>query len=52
MMSETVTDILALDRVGLWGLLDIAIVSVLIYELLKVVRRTHPETGALGTETE
>ena len=40
-MTETLTDALALDRVGLWGLLDIAIVSVLIYELLKVVRRTH-----------
>ena len=40
-MTETLTDALALGRVGLWGLLDIAIVSVLIYELLKVVRRTH-----------
>ena len=47
-MSETVTDILALDRVGLWGLLDIAIVSVLIYELLKGVRRTHTVQILIG----
>ncbi len=47
-MSETVTDMLALDRVGLWGLLDIAIVSVLIYELLKVVRRTHAVQILIG----
>ena len=47
-MNEAVTDLLALDRVGLWGLLDIAIVSVLIHELLKVVRRTHAVQILIG----
>lgn len=47
-MNEVVTDLLALDRVGLWGLLDIAIVSVLIYELLKVVRGTHAVQILIG----
>ncbi len=40
-MMDTFVEALRLDSVGLWGLLDIAIVSLLIYELLKLVRRTR-----------
>jgi DNA integrity scanning protein DisA with diadenylate cyclase activity len=47
-MIETFTEALRLDSVGLWGLLDIAIVSPLIYELLKLVRRTRASQIFIG----
>ena len=47
-MIDSVTSVLRLDRVGLWDLLDIAIVSLLVYELLKLVRRTHAVQILLG----
>ena len=47
-MIESVTSVLRLNRVGWWDLADIAIVSLLIYELLKLVRRTHAVQILLG----
>ena len=40
-MIDSLTGVVRLNRVTGWDLLDIAIVSLLIYELLKLVRRTH-----------
>ena len=40
-MMESLTGVLQLSRVGWWDLLDIGIVGWLIYELLKLVRRTY-----------
>ena len=47
-MIESLTGALRLNRVGWWDLLDIAIVSLLIYELLKLVRRTHAVQILIG----
>ena len=47
-MNDRVTSVLRLNRVGLWDLLDIAIVALLIYELLKLVRGTHAIQIFLG----
>ena len=47
-MIDALTEALRLDSVGLWGLLDIAIVSLLIYELLKLVRRTRASQIFIG----
>jgi uncharacterized protein (TIGR00159 family) len=47
-MIESLTSVLRLNRVGWWDLLDIAIVSLLIYEVLKLVRRTHAVQILLG----
>ena len=43
-MIENLTGV----RVGWWDLLDIAIVALLVYELLKLVRRTHAAQILLG----
>ena len=40
-MIERLTGVLGPNQIGWWDLLDIAIVSLLIYEFLKLVRRTH-----------
>ncbi len=40
-MMESLTGVLQLSRVGWWDLLDIGIVAWLIYEFLKLVRRTY-----------
>jgi len=40
-LLDNITAALGLSRIGWWALLDIAIVSLLIYEVLKLVRRTH-----------
>ena len=40
-MTETRSGLVRCDQVGWWGVIDIVIVSLLIYELLKLVRRTH-----------
>ena len=40
-MMETLTGVLRLSKVGWWDLVDIGIVAWLIYELLKLVRRTN-----------
>ena len=47
-MIESLTSVVRLNRVGWWDLLDIAIVSLLIYELLKLVRRTHAVQILIG----
>ena len=47
-MIEGLTDALRLNPVGWWDLLDIAIVSLLIYELLRLVRRTHAVQILIG----
>ena len=47
-MIESLTGALRLNRVGWWDLLDITIVSLLIYELLKLVRRTHAVQILIG----
>jgi len=40
-MTEGLIDVLRLNRIGWWDLIDIAVVSLLVYELLKLVRRTY-----------
>ena len=47
-MIENLTSALRLTRVGWWDLLDIAIVSLLIYEFLKLVRRTRAVQILIG----
>ncbi len=47
-MIESLTGVLRLNGVSGWDLLDIAIVAVLVYELLKLVRRTHAVQILLG----
>ena len=47
-MIESLTGVFQLNREGLWALLDITIVSLLIYELLKLVRRTHAVQILIG----
>ena len=47
-MIERLTSLLQLGRIGWWDLLDIAIVSLLIYELLKLLRRTHAVQILIG----
>ncbi len=47
-MIEGLGGVLRLSRIGWWDLLDIAIVSLLIYELLKLVRRTHAVQILIG----
>ncbi len=40
-MIEWLTGVLGPNQIGWWDLLDVAIVSLLIYEFLKLVRRTY-----------
>ena len=47
-MIEGLASLLQQSRIGWWDLLDIAIVSVLIYELLKLLRRTHAVQILIG----
>ena len=47
-MIERLSEFVRFGQIGWWGLLDIAIVSVLIYELLKLVRRTHAVQILIG----
>lgn len=47
-MIEGLASLLRESRVGWWDLLDIAIVSLLIYELLKLLRRTHAVQILIG----
>ena len=47
-MIESLTGLLQPSGIGWWDLLDIAIVSVLIYELLKLLRRTHAVQILIG----
>ncbi len=47
-MIERLTGLLPPSRIGWWDLLDIAIVSLLIYELLKLLRRTHAVQILIG----
>ena len=47
-MIEGLAGLLQQSRLGWWDLLDIAIVSVLIYELLKLLRRTHAVQILIG----
>jgi len=45
---EGLASLLQQSRIGWWDLLDIAIVSVLIYELLKLLHRTHAVQILIG----
>jgi diadenylate cyclase len=45
---ERLTSLLQPSWIGWWDLLDIAIVSLLIYELLKLLRRTHAVQILIG----
>lgn len=47
-MIEGLASLLRESRIGWWDLLDIAIVSLLIYELLKLLRRTHAVQILMG----
>lgn len=47
-MIEGLASLLRESRVGWWDLLDIAIVSLLIYELLKLLHRTHAVQILIG----
>jgi len=47
-MIEGLIGALRLNPVGWWDLLDVAIVSLLIYELLRLVRRTHAVQILIG----
>lgn len=47
-MIESLASLLRESRIGWWDLLDIAIVSLLIYELLKLLRRTHAVQILIG----
>lgn len=47
-MIESLTSVLRLSRVGWWDLLDIGIVSLLLYEILKLGRRTHAVQMLIG----
>ncbi len=47
-MIESLTGVFRLNGFGWWALLDIAIVALLVYELLKLVRRTHAVQIFLG----
>ena len=47
-MIEGLASLLQQSRIGWWDLLDIAIVSVLIYELLKLLHRTHAVQILIG----
>src|SRR5215831_7854332 len=48
-MSEYLSNLLRRPPVGWWDLLDIAVVSVLIYEFLKLIRGTRAVQMAVGT---
>lgn len=48
-MSEFLTNVLRRPPVGWWDLLDIAIVSLLIYEFLKLIRGTRAVQMAVGS---
>ena len=47
-MIERLTSVLRLDRVSLWDLVDILIVGLLIYEVLKLIRRAHAVQILIG----
>jgi len=47
-MIEGLTGALRLNPIDWWDLLDVAIVSLLIYELLRLVRRTHAVQILIG----
>ena len=48
-MSDFLANLLRRPPVGLWDLLDIAVVSVLIYESLKLIRGTRAVQMAVGS---
>src|ERR671925_1404888 len=48
-MTEFLTGLLRRPPVGWWDLLDIAIVSILIYEFLKLIRGTRAVQMAVGS---
>ena len=48
-MPEYLTSLLQRPPVGWWDLLDIAIVSILIYEFLKLIRGTRAVQMAVGS---
>ena len=48
MILENLTSAIRLDRVSWWDLIDIVIVAFLIYELFKLMRRTHAFQILLG----
>jgi diadenylate cyclase len=48
-MPDYLTGLLRRPQVGLWDLLDIAIVSILIYEFLKLIRGTRAVQMAVGS---
>ena len=48
-MPEYLTSLLRRPPVGWWDLLDIAIVSILIYEFLKLIRGTRAVQMAVGS---
>ena len=45
---ESLTSVLRLNRVSLWDLVDILIVGLLIYEVLKLIRRAHAVQILIG----
>ena len=47
-MIESLTSVLRLNRVSLWDLVDILIVGLLIYEVLKLIRRAHAVQILIG----
>ena len=48
-MSDYLANLLRRPPVGWWDLLDIAVVSVLIYEFLKLIRGTRAVQMAVGS---
>ena len=48
-MSEYLTGLLQRPPVGWWDLLDIAIVSIILYEFLKLIRGTRAAQMAAGS---
>src|SRR5918996_821122 len=48
-MTEYLTGLLRRPPVGWWDLLDIAVVSILIYEFLKLIRGTRAVQMAVGS---
>src|SRR5215210_8707019 len=48
-MPDYLANLLRRPQVGLWDLLDIAIVSILIYEFLKLIRGTRAVQMAVGS---
>ena len=51
-MPDYLTSLLRRPPVGWWDLLDIAIVSILIYEVLKLIRGTRAVQMAVGVAAD